>query len=521
MKNTFNIGKKALSDQDIGKYKDFDALYRAYQSRKLPYYKTTSFLTLTVTAAAAVIAVVLYFAWLRPAQPLETPGLAQSEIRFDENLLPSTVIPPLSAMQISPEKYKVNGRTGGRLRTASGTEISIPAGAFADQKGQPINGEVEVQYREFDNPLEFFLSGIPTQQVSASGVNGIESAGMFEILAFNGQDPLILNRDKLIEVDRVTAFAGSFATLFFDPTSHRWEQSGSNELLAQNGTKPVVQPVPSLTTADSSGLPVKPIQSDRKNVFNVQVDVSAFPELAAYRGLLFKVNENMSRIDENVTRIHWYSARLKRSSLEGHYDLTLSIRDTSLTAVVYPVFDKKNYDEAMRVYQEKKRSWLAAHEQQPITNPERAVSEKTSSANQSLAQNEPVLRFRELKTMGKRKVKVHTLGVYQCGQVLTDEGMTLLRPLIKTPEGKVIKDLRFYTSERNHNTLLSFGRSEVIRYRKDAQTLLWILDKQGNIGIISPEDLARAGASGPSPELSVRFMPPDKGLATLREMLSI
>ncbi len=520
MKTKFNIGNKALSDADIERYKDFDAVYAAYLSKKSSTPKVNWWVVSTATAAAAMLIFVMYFSFFYKTTEVQSPTTLSTELAMDLTLLPVSVSPPVAAMDVPRESYRINASTGGKLTTSSGTEIIIPARAFADESGTIVQGEVDVKYREFDNPLEFFLAGIPNQQAVAGTLTGIESAGMFEILAFSENQPLILNKDKFIQVDMVSAFPGTFSSLFFDPSNSHWDKFGSTELLTsvEKSPAPAVQ---ALLPVDTSDLPLKPRRSDRKNVFNVPVDVSAFPELAAYKGLLFKVNDEVSRIDENVTRIQWYSARLKKSNLEGNYDLTLTIRDTSLTVMVYPVFEKKNYEEAMRIYQERKQAWLALQQENQQNLRKEARNDQIVNGALTTDNSASAPNFRDEKKVGKRRLKVGKLGIYQCGQALAAEGMMVLQPLINSVEGREMKDLRFFVSERKRNTLLSFGRSTVISYRANTENIVWAMDAKGNIGIIDPTDFANATASNLTPNFVVDFRPPEKGVAALRKMLLI
>ena len=91
--------------------------------------------------------------------------------------------PPIETLKIPFDKLLVPAEKGATFTFPSGANLEIPTQAFLDENGQIIKGEVEIYLREFANPLDFFLAGIPMQFDSAGTIFTFESAGMFEINA--------------------------------------------------------------------------------------------------------------------------------------------------------------------------------------------------------------------------------------------------------------------------------------------------------------------------------------------------
>ena len=60
----------------------------------------------------------------------------------------------------------------------SGTRITVPSGAFVDDAGKAVTEPVALTVREFHNPIETWLGGIP---MVAAGDAVLRSAGMMEI----------------------------------------------------------------------------------------------------------------------------------------------------------------------------------------------------------------------------------------------------------------------------------------------------------------------------------------------------
>lgn len=523
MENKFNIGRKVLSDSEIAKHKDFTSLYRTYQITQKPLYKTTRFIAGISVAAAAVVIFVFYFSFFRNntstnlVNPTEKVNLA-----LDQTLLPQKINPPLAGINVPRQSFHLKAAQGGAIKTASGTEITVPADAFVDQKGNKVSGDVEIQYREFSNPLEFFLSGIPNHQTADNQVYRTESAGMFEILAFQHNQSLSLNKNKVIGVDLLSFFPGEFQCFYLDTNKQQWVNRGESLLLAENG-----RVIPEVSTVnpgiDTTGLPVFPRKANKKKfVFNIKVDVSGFPELAVYNNLLFEVNEDYGAFDERLYDNSWDKASLTASKVNSNYDLTLSIRDTSVTIVVYPVFSNKNYEEAVKLYQEKKQVWLARQKANPATAANLQTPAKSKKDPESLNPSAaPKLAFNKMKPLGKRHVDVTTLGIYQCGKQLENQNMRNIRPVIKDLQGNEIHDAVMYVAEREHNTLSCFGRSGVISFRSEAQNLFWAVTQDGKIGVLSPESFALLTRDNAAPGFKMVFVAPNTGLALIKNALQI
>jgi hypothetical protein len=63
-----NRNRQQLSEQDIQKGQDFTTFLKAYQLRKLPFYKKTGFYLSTVLLVATLTALVY---WLKPTDSVQ------------------------------------------------------------------------------------------------------------------------------------------------------------------------------------------------------------------------------------------------------------------------------------------------------------------------------------------------------------------------------------------------------------------------------------------------------------------
>ena len=69
--------------------------------------------------------------------------------------------PPLPELDIPFQQFEINPSQSNVLVSKGGAKINIPANAFLDKDGKVVQSKVTVSFREFYNPLDFYLAGIP------------------------------------------------------------------------------------------------------------------------------------------------------------------------------------------------------------------------------------------------------------------------------------------------------------------------------------------------------------------------
>lgn len=111
------------------------------------------------------------------------------------------VKPPVAGVDVYPDVYSYSAMTGTTVEYGSGTKISIPANAFEDANGSPVTGNVEITYREFRDPVDIVLSGIPMTYDSGGVAGNFESAGMFEINASQNGTEVYLKEGQNVGID--------------------------------------------------------------------------------------------------------------------------------------------------------------------------------------------------------------------------------------------------------------------------------------------------------------------------------
>ena len=114
--------------------------------------------------------------------------------------------PPLPELDIPYQQFEINPSKSNVLVSKGGAKINIPANAFLDKDGKVVQSKVKVSFREFYNPLDFYLAGIP-MNYSENGIDkAFESGGMVEINASTNNTQLFVNKENKIKVKVFISF---------------------------------------------------------------------------------------------------------------------------------------------------------------------------------------------------------------------------------------------------------------------------------------------------------------------------
>lgn len=147
------------------------------------------------------------------------------------------VKPPLPELAQKPAIYGIDASQGGELTHPSGTRIFIPSDALVDAQGNAVSGKVYISYREFNNPLDVLLSGIPMTYDSGGVVNQFETAGMFEMYASQGDKELFIKPGAKIDIELASPDpAPSFNFYALNEGSKNWDYLGAGGKIAPRST---------------------------------------------------------------------------------------------------------------------------------------------------------------------------------------------------------------------------------------------------------------------------------------------
>lgn len=131
----------------------------------------------------------------------------------------------IGGLSLPDNRFNVDNSKGGTFKYHSGTRLFVPPSAFVDETGLDVLGDISLQYREYRNPVDFILRGIPMSIMTDGNLYHFNSAGMFEILAFKNNKPVYLKPGKTIDIGFVTTRLLPNMNFYrFDTLEHKWAE---------------------------------------------------------------------------------------------------------------------------------------------------------------------------------------------------------------------------------------------------------------------------------------------------------
>lgn len=333
--NTINRNRQPLSEQDIQKGAHFDTFLKAYQARKIPFYKKNGFY-LSTTIIIAIIGFAIYVLVEKEVTP-------QSNKALYMNL-------PIAGIDIEDTIYQIDASSGSILEFSTGSIIEIPSNAFIDAKGNIVTGNVELHYREFHDPESIFIAGISMVYDSAGRRYHFESAGMLEITAWKNGIQLFANPSQSIHIAMNSNTAiDRFNTYYLDTLKSNWKFIGKDKLIS--ATAPFSDSDPSVIALKTMA-PLQPrLANSKKPSFSIDFDPVEFPELVVYKGVRFEVDEKITPYNRLDRKIQWDDVSVQRNN-DGQSLTIRFTKDTLQRAYsAYIVVDALNYKKAEAEYQ--------------------------------------------------------------------------------------------------------------------------------------------------------------------------
>ena len=250
---------------------------------------------------------------------------------------------PIEGLDIPYQHFEVDTQKGITLTTNEGTQIRIPKNAFLDEEGQPIVGKVKIEYREFKNPLDFYIAGIPMELENNGEKKVFVSGGMFEMNAITeNKKNALVNPKSLIKVDLLsTSKSTDFNVYDLDKKTNTWVLKGKDSISVINKEQ------------ELTALSVPPMpQVAKPYSFSIKDDTGEFPEIKDYENVKFTpINLKTCAISDGqemkvIPREH------------GIYEVVsvtkLGKFRNERSCLCYLAFEEgKDYNEALKKYQKK------------------------------------------------------------------------------------------------------------------------------------------------------------------------
>jgi hypothetical protein len=288
--------------------------------------------------------------------------IAKCNCRTVPKLAVKVVNPPIPTADIPFKEYEVDAAKGDTIVYPSGSVLLFPKDAFVDKNGKLIEGKVNIKYREFHNPVDQFLSGIPMGYDSAGVHYTFESAGMCDIQAFKDGQPVYVNKQNKTEINIATQNTDLAQNLYYlDTTTNQWINRGKSEVLELGKIK--IDTPMQTATATNIQKPIRPsLLDDELPIIKVNIDTASFDELKSYHNLQFQLDKSENRFSPQDANIRWDDIKLVKGIKDGLYNIRFSKAfgdyKKSVEYKVKPVLNEKDYANALVAYDKQ----MAAYE---------------------------------------------------------------------------------------------------------------------------------------------------------------
>jgi hypothetical protein len=256
---------------------------------------------------------------------------------------------PIDGLDIPYQYFDVDPKVDNVIVTASGTTIRVPKNAFLDETGNQITSKVKLEYREFRNPLDFYIAGIP-MELNENGEDKVFiSGGMFEINATSAKNTSIsVNPANKIKVDLLsTSKSKDFNVYDLDKKTNQWMAKGKDLITVTRKGDEI----------DALNIPHRP-QIAKPYSFSIKDDTGEYPEISEYENVKF------TPVDPAKCKISHAQEMKVIPRKHGLFEVVSILKFGNLrkenSCLCYLSFEEgKDYSEALKTYQKKYGTQIA------------------------------------------------------------------------------------------------------------------------------------------------------------------
>ncbi len=441
------------------------------------------------------------------------------------------VSPPLPLLDITPQQTTVNAATGQIITSRHQSVITIPPDAFVDKEGNTVSGNVQVQYREFYNYMDFFLSGIPMNYDSGNTDSQLESAGMFELTAYNGKEPLFVNQNNRINVMMASLKnTPGYNLYFFDKQQKKWIYKGnSNVTVSGQGTAASRLPrnlpdsamkVFTYTPADYHVKLYSVMEPAQKKKF-LQFKKSApdrfsfhfigsqrsIPELNALRAYtwyytgsdalnVYRKLFGYKNYLEMLPR-PWNNLTLERVDADNTYLLTMFDIDDTVSIKVMPRLATEG---SLKKFAARFAEFTASQEKRRSGEMEAFRKFREDTANYFASNPRWIKGTQSAESFAMRQFQLDGFGIWNCDRPIRMPVSNTVVASFVDQHGNTLKPLRVFLADKSFNTVYSYDEKTLQRFKfnPDAQNLVWALFPGDIVVAIKPKEFREKYAQSAS-----------------------
>lgn len=309
------------------------------------------------SARICIAAMLLFLAACQPDSKVASNNQTQQQEPF--------IHPAFKGVDIAYETYSLQAEKGGVIYHPSGSIVEFPANSLVDKNGRPITGKVNISYREFSDPIDFFVAGIPMEYTEGGTKYTFESSGMCDIRADKDGVPVFINPANKPSLHIASHNADTSHNVYYlDTIQKKWILQGKDFIYYEDKAKNIVSINNNkVNNTDVAELekPLLPIKvSGNKPVIKLEIDPASVPELLVYNNLQFEIDDD--KWDVSDTAQQWEDIKLEKINGSGNYKVGLQSGANIKWYKATPVLEGKDYTDAVKIYDAKMNEYAQLYE---------------------------------------------------------------------------------------------------------------------------------------------------------------
>lgn len=512
-----NVNRPTITSEEIESKQNFNEVLTKFNQASVPVYKNPWFWGSAGLASLGLTTVLT----LNALTPNKNAYDENNTLKSSKNLPPDTecVKPPVKDENIPYQVFEVKPNEDKVLTLESGTTIEIDAESL---KATDKSKNVEIKVREFHDQASVFISGIPMDYQKSA----FESAGMIEITGEQDSKTVAINPEKPLEVNmQLHEDPQGFDFWFLNKKTAAWEKHDVDYKSEEN----VSTDKASLKTLqkekvdiekklDQNATAIKNNAKPKTEEFNIpkrgsqqfdiDFDKKDFPELQAYKNLIFEVTSyggHDPSFVENSNKT-WNSMELMKN--QGKYHVRFKNAREEYVVAVRPVLQGKelkdaerDFDAAIVSYEQKKvelekeQKRLKSIEQQNKANLDALVKQQLASqenarrnqVNQELVQASKVNQSMAAVAGfdGTANFSLNKWGIYNCDKPKAYPEALKNQVIFSFVGGALIKIKELFVFNLDKKNRYSYGTASMplteLGFHKNDAFVMVAVDEEGNI----------------------------------------
>ena len=527
--NNINIDRPKITTAEVNQYKDFQALMNRYSriTAKAPLKKRGYKFGIPFLS----VVLVSLFVWL-----ILIPIVRKSGIQRTRTEGVRCINPPFPQANIPFTILHIRNLKDTILYVSPVACIEIGQNSLIDSAGNPVNDSIEIRYRQFMNPAEIFLSGIPMIYDSAGHSNTFESAGMIEIGAFFRNRPLLITPEKPVRISFRSSQTGNDYNLYYlDTVQRNWvykEEDGVEmqkelKFMEQGESEAILTPwVDSLKQirriiADLRQQKPEPpvLANPQKWHFKIDILENEFPELSLYSKTVFEIDDQYRALNPSHPAIDWEDVIISRSEKPMHYYVTFKKDTITAKYRACPVLNGESYQLAFSKYEELFETYqreLAQRKEREDQVIRQLIFRQTLRRNDSITRvNNSASRSTENFVI--RSFKILNFGIWNYDKALKYDRVLSITPTIIVNDSVYHKT--FYRADLTRNALITVNPGNNMEYEKESRSMLWMVAGRDRIAVFTAEDFSSIPSRSASFTFHLRLI--DKTIHSSEDFLTL